>query len=664
MIKKIFFIIFCVLIAIPAYSQTLIDDFNRSNRLLTTDGWGQVEGSCSIINNVMGGTTANSENLCYTPTTYNANMAAFITITTKCADDEGLSFFTRFNSSTNSGYDLQFTAVAGGNDRFRLFRFDNGSFGSQLGSTYFTEVSAGAKFGIVANGPSLKCYYLPAGSKQWVLMIDVTNSAYTSGGRIAFGAYGNSGRYDDLIGGNDLNLPTTVIFEDSFNNHNDWSVPYQWNAVVWPDAQASDFPSANPTTDARMIGYSGQESVITGQTNPRMAITPSAGRGGSGKGMRMRCEAIYGQDDQHSVWYSDTQTYYTLTNTPGAYGYPEIWIQMWRRYQPNFYSRAGNIKYMHVSHFRGGSLNDWHYDNEADVDHAPLAVLDTVTFDGDINCCTGVTAYDDLTQDFEPWAYTMFRLDPYNQRTSYSPTALYEGIFHHTYLGEVHATLNMTGGWRDPGNYGDGGWHYHEVHLKMNSSPGATDGEYGYYINGVPQLVVNNVPWIATGGTMVGWNMVSPGGNQDFHTLVPGGETFYYDIDDLVISVNRVGQNYSIDGNTPTYDAPIVEILTTSQSTTSSTITIIGTLTAYPGLLCSGVTVNEVTATPNDGTWDEIVEEWTAVGVDLSLGANTITAIGTDSVNATGMDSVPITRTMPPSGNIIYTGYMSGGTYK
>lgn len=552
---RIILALFIILFAFPVYSQTVVDNFDRSERLLTADGWGQVEGSCSIINNTMGGTVASSENLCYTPNSYNANMAAFITITTKCAVDEGLSFFVRFNSSTNSGYDIQFTSQSG-NDRFRLFRFDNGTFGPQLGSTYYTEVSVGDKFGIVAVGTRLVCFYKPV-LGEWIRTIDVNDSTYQSGGRIAFGAYGDSGRYDNLIGGNDLSLPDTIIFEDSFNTHNDWNVPYQWNAVVWPDAQASDFPSANPTTGPRMIGYAGQDSVITGQTNPRIAITSAAGMGGSGKGMRMRCEAIYGQDDQHSVWYSDTQTYYTLTGTPGAYGYSDVWIQMWRRYQPSFYSRAGNIKYMHASHFRGGSLNDWHYDSEADVDHAPLVVLDTVTFDGDINCCTGVTAYDDLTQDFEPWAYAMFRLDPYDQRTSYNPTALYEGIFHHTYLGEVHATLNITGEWRDPGNYGDGGWHYHEVHLKMNSAPGVADGEYGYYVDGIPQLVVIDVPWITAGGTMVGWNMVSPGGNQDFHTLTPGGETFYYDIDELVISTYRVGIDYVI-GGSPSYDQLII----------------------------------------------------------------------------------------------------------
>lgn len=658
MMKKLLFILFFALVAIPAHSQTVLDDFNRSSRLLTTDGWGQIEGSCSIINNTMGGTTPNAENLCYTPNSYNADMAAFITISTKCAVNEGLSFFVRFNSSTNSGYDIQFTSQSG-DDRFRLFRFDNGTFGPQLGSTYYTEVSAGAKFGIVANGTSLKCYYLPAGSKQWVLMIDVTDSTYTAGGRIAFGAYGDSGRYDDLIGGNDLGLPNTIIFEDSFNNHNDWSVPYQWNAVVWPDAQVSDFPSANPTTGARMIGYAGQDSVITGQTNPRIAITPSAGRGVSGKGMRMRCEAIYGQDDQHSVWYSDTQTYYTLTETPGDYGYTEIWIQMWRRYQPNFYSRAGNIKYMHVSHFRGGSLNDWHYDSEADVDHAPLAVLDTVTFDSDINCCTGVTAYDDLTQDFEPWAYTMFRLDPYDQRTSYNPTALYEGIFHHTYLGEVHATLNITGEWRDPGNYGDGGWHYHEVHLKMNSAPGVADGEYGYYIDGVPQLVLIDVPWIATGGTMVGWNMVSPGGNQDFHTLVPGGETFYYDIDDLVISANRVGQNYTIDGSTPTYSDPTITA-GPDVNTTTSTAAITGSYSKDDALTAIITWSHGV----YDGICVGVLGEFTGTVTDLQVGQTTVTVTIEDSNNGSYFDTLLATRSDPPSNQFIFTGSMSGACYR
>lgn len=100
-------------------------------------------------------------------------------------------------------------------------------------------------------------------------------------------------------------------------------------------------------------------------------------------------------------------------------------------------------------------------------------------------------------------------------------------------------------------------------------------------------------------------------------------------------------------GESPVYDAPIVEILTESQTTTAETITIIGTLTTDSALTGSGVDVNGVTATADDGTWDEAVENWTALGVTLSLGANTITATGTDSEAETDADTVSITRTAP-----------------
>ncbi len=57
--------------------------------------------------------------------------------------------------------------------------------------------------------------------------------------------------------------------------------------------------------------------------------------------------------------------------------------------------------------------------------------------------------------------------------------------------------------------------------------------------------------------------------------------------------------------------------------------------------------MNGVTTTADDGTFDEAVEAWTALGVTLSLGANTITATGTDSDSATDTDTVSITRTAP-----------------
>ena len=349
-----------------------------------------------------------------------------------------------------------------------------------------------------------------------------------------------------------------VIFEDDFDSHEDWHVPYRGFSVTWPSATATDFPSDNPVSGPRMFGYSGQNSVIDDQPNYRITLFGDAGRGG-GKGLRMRSEAIYGQDDVHSVWYSDTQTYYTLTENPGDYGYDEIWIQMWRRYGPDFYSKTSGAKYMHASHFRGEHLNDWHYDSEVDVDHAPFIVLSNTAYDGDMSCCGSGSSYDDLSQNWEPLVKMMIREDPYEQRADYRPGVPVEGSFHHessgTYYGDyVYPGGSISGSWQDFGRLGDEEWHYHEVHLKMNSAPGTNDGELGYYIDGVAQMIFDDVPWIQSGGEMVGWNMVSPGGNQDFHTLVPGGETYYYDIDDFVVSTNRVGSDYVIGG----WEVPVV----------------------------------------------------------------------------------------------------------
>lgn len=207
MYKKIlFFISYIFILTFQANAQTLIDNFDRTDRLLSVDGYGIVEGTPSIVNNRLGGTSQNAENFGTTPSTYNANMAAFITISVKPEDNAGLSFFTRLNTSTHSGYDIQYTTTSG-LDRFRLFQFNNGSFGTQLGSTYFVETSPGDKFGIIAIGTTLTCYYKPAGSENWISIITVTDTMYQSGGSIGFGAYSNVGRYDDLIGGNDLTFP-------------------------------------------------------------------------------------------------------------------------------------------------------------------------------------------------------------------------------------------------------------------------------------------------------------------------------------------------------------------------------------------------------------------------------------------------------------------------
>lgn len=64
------------------------------------------------------------------------------------------------------------------------------------------------------------------------------------------------------------------------------------------------------------------------------------------------------------------------------------------------------------------------------------------------------------------------------------------------------------GGWQKDGNYRDGKYYIHERHLKMNSSSGAATGVFENFIDNRYQTSEPNLPWIKSGDTIVGWNMV------------------------------------------------------------------------------------------------------------------------------------------------------------
>lgn len=153
------------------------------------------------------------------------------------------------------------------------------------------------------------------------------------------------------------------------------------------------------------------------------------------------------------------------------------------------------------------------------------------------------------------------------------------------------------------------------------------------------------------------WSDTGITGTLNIGSFAPSATVYFFVID--ADGVPSAGKEVTL-GGTPVYDSPIVTILTESQSTTEATITIIGTLVTDVALTGTGVTVNDVDATSSDG-----FETWAAV-VPLSLGANTITAIGVDSETqeATDVKTDWITRTAPPSGGFTYTGSMSGGSYR
>lgn len=194
-------------------------------------------------------------------------------------------------------------------------------------------------------------------------------------------------------------------------------------------------------------------------------------------------------------------------------------------------------------------------------------------------------------------------------------------------------------------------FHTIRILFKNRSTPTTDDGDFRMWIDG--NEITNDTsiaPAVQASMSLdaddYGINFVRFGDNfNNLTTHIPASPGYM----DVWIDGIRIGETLEDLDSAPTYDAPIVEILTASQSTTSATITIIGTLTTDSELTGSGVDVNGVAATADDGTFDEVSEAWTALGVSLSLGANTITATGTDSEAETDTDTVSITRTEPTS---------------
>lgn len=97
-------------------------------------------------------------------------------------------------------------------------------------------------------------------------------------------------------------------------------------------------------------------------------------------------------------------------------------------------------------------------------------------------------------------------------------------------------------------------------------------------------------------------------------------------------------------------------------STTESSVEINGSYTTDPDLPDQAVTVTW-TLGGASGFCVAALGVFSCT-VPVELGANSIVFEITDSNSGTDTDTTVVTRTAPPSGNVIYTGSMSGGSYR
>ena len=85
--------------------------------------------------------------------------------------------------------------------------------------------------------------------------------------------------------------------------------------------------------------------------------------------------------------------------------------------------------------------------------------------------------------------------------------------------------------------FGDGEWHKINVYLKMDSSPGAADGIYEMWLDGIKEFEATDIPWRRVGDPdPMGWNECSIGGNMSnvWADLADKAEQ-WYQVDDFKV---------------------------------------------------------------------------------------------------------------------------------
>jgi hypothetical protein len=190
----------------------------------------------------------------------------------------------------------------------------------------------------------------------------------------------------------------------------------------------------------------------------------------------------------------------------GAIQYPELWVEIWVKFQPGYKWTALEtgggqdvMKFFWVRSWRGNLTNNrFEFFGPESRDASPVMICDWRINNTGSTYCKFVplgyvmTGAADGTNDY-------YKMDDYYGSGAYFEENIKQG-----------GTDFIP--WQDC--LGDGNWHKINYFLKIDSAPGAGDGEVEFWFDGVLELRQTDVPWRESGNpTDVGWNEASIGGN-------------------------------------------------------------------------------------------------------------------------------------------------------
>ena len=229
-----------------------------------------------------------------------------------------------------------------------------------------------------------------------------------------------------------------------------------------------------------------------------------------------------------SQWGSEAQ----ITKDLGE-EYSELWFEVWIRFQPGFQwdaiSNGGGqntMKFFRCRRHSGITTNNrYSFFGENGRSGTPVFIQDLKVWAGvDSNVMRNVPFMRGYSHpDNYGTANDYYEMDEYD---SVPERGIYQG-------GSTALSWEQT--------FGDGGWHRVNVYLKMDSSPGAADGIYEMWLDGIKEFEATDIPWRRVGDPdPMGWNECSIGGNMSnvWADLADKAEQ-WYQVDDFKIYNGR-----------------------------------------------------------------------------------------------------------------------------
>lgn len=320
-----------------------------------------------------------------------------------------------------------------------------------------------------------------------------------------------------------LLLPATsfgaILFEDNFDAQADWS-PTQPLATEGSIECTGSCPSVPAGYDSYRLGKSYYNNVGDNTLN----IDSTNYRGSSGKALTFWSEVC-----DSCGWASDGLLGIKLPSE----GYEEIYARFYIKFQSDWKwdtSASPQQKFFRIVHY-DGSGSPFVFFQEGNS--RPLSTIFLAKWNGGASNTAAVVNY-----RYEN-TYYPDKANPYHVK---------ENTY---YLG----TGNYAGTGEDSAMIGDGGWHYWEFYLKINSGVGVPDGKMKLWIDGELISEVNDLAWGDVGAQVSPrrlWNYVMIGGNNYNH-YAPQSQApeQWYAVDDLVISTTYIGPDYVIGGGSP-----------------------------------------------------------------------------------------------------------------